>query len=114
MSELAECHGPWPTATRPHLLVLASENIILPHTQVNKDKKKPERHDAPALPLAYTLPEAVVAPLGCPLGSSPRGRCAARFRPLPLPPRALRPPRLPPCPPPRPCGCGLPPWLRAA
>src|SRR5215217_8454753 len=52
------------------------------------------------LPLADTLPE--VAALGC----SPRGRRrAARFRPLPRPPRALRPPRQPPCLPQLPCGC---------
>src|SRR5215203_6610944 len=33
---------------------------------------------------------------------------------LRLSPRALRPPRLPPCPQPRPCGCGPPPWPRDA
>src|SRR5215207_6650584 len=52
------------------------------------------------LPLVDMLPE--VAALGC----SPRGRHrAAWFRPLPRPPRALRPPRQPPSLPQLPCGC---------
>jgi hypothetical protein len=50
---LAYCHAPLPP--RSSFIENTTSSTL---AQVNKDKKKPEHHDAPALPLAYTLPDA--------------------------------------------------------
>jgi hypothetical protein len=87
---------------------------VSPRTSVNRGNKRKGRSCfAPALPLAYTQSNAA-APLGSPLGGSLTGRRAARCRPLPLSPRALRPPLPPQFPLLRPCGCAPPPLQQDA
>src|SRR5829696_1568229 len=69
MSELTECHGPWPTSTRPHLL-LASENPTSLRTYETKVRRSWGVVTPQPLPLAYAplllwaAPLEAAAPLG--------------------------------------------------